>query len=414
MNIRNRSVSLGLRACVVSGGLWANVACSEAKAHKAEHGLPPPTVYFASVSRHDLPLYIDVVGSLDGYVNADIRARVRGFLQTQNYKDGGYVKAGQTLFTIEATEYAATLASANANLTRAKVAVSKDKVELERDQGLFSTGMLSRQDLDNATASVADTEGQVQAAQAQVTQAQLNLSYTQIRSPISGIAGLALVRSGNLVGQDGPTLLTTVSQLDPIRVNFPISEVDYVRYPERFKHLESHDLEWAKKQFATLASGKTADNGDPGIELVLSDGSTYPGRGVIVAANRQVDPSTGTLQVQALVPNPELVLRPGQYAHVRVKRQHEGKDVLLVPEKALISVQGSYSVGVIGPDNKVKLHRVELGPSAQGQRVVISGLAEGDRIVVEGVQKISEGALVVPMSAPPTNPGAAPASPPTK
>ena len=414
MKIQSRSVSLFAHALGVSVGLWANVACAEAKAHKADHTMPPPTVYYAMVSRHDLPLFIEAVASLDGYDNADIRARVRGFLQTQNYKDGAYVKAGQPLFTIESTEYAAALASANANLTRAKVAVSKNKVELERDQGLFNTGMLSRQDLDNATASVADTEGQVQAAQAQVTQSQLNLSYTQIRSPISGVAGLALVRVGNLVGQDGPTLLTTVSQLDPIRINFPISEVDYVRYPERFKHLEARDLDWAKKQFSKFASGKATDTGDTGIELVLSDGSTYPGRGVIVAANRQVDPSTGTLQVQALVPNPELVLRPGQYAHVRMKRQNEGKDVLLVPEKALISVQGTYSVGVIGPDNKVKLHRVELGPSAQGQRVVISGLSEGDRIVVEGVQKISEGALVVPVLAPPTSPGAAPASTPTK
>jgi len=414
MNIRNRSVSLFSRGFVASAGLWTQVGCAEAKAHKADRALPPPTVYVASVARHDLPLYIEAVGTLDGYVNADIRARVRGFLQTQNYKDGSYVKAGQTLFTIEATEYAAALASANANLTRAKVGVSKNKVELERDQGLFNTGMLSRQDLDNVTANVADTEGQVQGAQAQVTQAQLNLSYTQMRSPISGIAGLALVRVGNLVGQDGPTLLTTVSQLDPIRINFPISEVDYVRYPERFKHLESRDLDWAKKQFSKLAAEKTAEDGDRGIELVLSDGSTYAGRGVIVAANRQVDPSTGTLQVQALVPNPELVLRPGQYAHVRMKRQNEGKDALLVPEKALISVQGTYSVGVIGPGNKVKLHRVELGPSAQGQRVVISGIAEGDRIVVEGVQKISEGAVVVPVSAPLTSTGTTPASAPTK
>jgi membrane fusion protein, multidrug efflux system len=414
MKIRNRLVPQFLRVFFASIGLSTQVACTEAKAHKADRAMPAPTVYFASVARHDLPIFIETVGTLDGYVNADIRARVRGFLQTQNYKDGAYVKAGQALFTIEATEYAAALASANANLTRANVGVSKNKVELERDQGLFNTGMLSRQDLDNVTANVADTEGQVQGARAQVTQAQLNLSYTQLRSPISGIAGLALVRVGNLVGQDGPTLLTTVSQLDPIRVNFPISEVDYVRYPERFKHLESRDLDWAKKQFSKLASGKTAENGDPGIELVLSDGSTYAGRGVIVAANRQVDPSTGTLQVQALVPNPELVLRPGQYAHVRMKRQNEGKDALLVPEKALISVQGTYSVGVIGPGNKIKLHRVELGPSAQGQRVVISGISEGDRIVVEGVQKISDGAVVAPVLAPPTSTGAQPPSPPTK
>jgi len=405
MNIQSPSDSSLLRALVACFALWATVACAEAKAHKSEQALPPPTVYFTNVSRRDLPLFIEAVGSLDGYDNADIRARVRGFLQIQSYKDGAFVKAGQTLFTIEATEYGAALAATNANLTRAQVAVAKNKVELERDQGLFNTGMLSRQDLDNATASVADSQAQVQAAQAQRTQAQLSLSYTQIRSPISGVAGLALVRVGNLVGQDGPTLLTTVSQLDPIRVNFPISEVEYVRYPERFKHLESRDLEWAKKQFSKLAAGKTADNGDTGVQLVLSDGSTYAYRGVIVTANRQVDPSTGTLQVQALVPNPDLMLRPGQYAHVRMRRQNEGKDALLVPEKALISIQGTYSVGVIGPDNKVHLRRVELGASAQGQRVVNSGITEGDRIVVEGVQKISEGALVNPLQ---------PASPPNK
>ncbi len=414
MNIHSPSANLAPRALLAWLAVWASIACTEAKAHKAEPAMPPPTVYFTNVSRHDLPLYIEAVAALDGYVNADIRARVRGFLQTQSYKDGAYVKAGQALFTIEPTEYAAALASANANLTRARVAVTKNKVELERDQGLFNTGMLSRQDLDNATASVADTEGQVQAAQAQVTQAQLSLSYTRIRSPISGVAGLALVRIGNLVGQDGATLLTTVSQLDPIRVNFPISEVDYVRYPERFKHLELRDLNWAVKQFARLASGTTAENGDPGIELVLADGSTYAQRGVIVAANRQVDPSTGTLQVQALVPNPNLTLRPGQYAHVRMKRQNEGKDALLVPEKALISTQGTYSVGVIGPDNKVHLHRVELGPSAQGQRVVIAGVTEGDRIVVEGVQKISEGTFVRPVLTASPNPGTAPVSPPAR
>ena len=412
MSIQSLPGTLSSRAFVTSLVLWASAACTEAKAHKAENAPPPPTVYYTNVSRHDLPLYIEAVGSLDGYVNADIRARVKGFLQTQSYKDGAFVKAGQTLFTIEPTEYGAALASANANLTRAKVAESKNKIELERDQGLFNTGMLSRQELDNATASVADAAGQVQGAQAQRTQAQLSLSYTQIRSPISGVAGLALVRVGNLVGQDGPTLLTTVSQLDPIRVNFPISEVEYVRYPERFKHLEIRDLDWAKKQFAKLASGNAADNGDPGLELVLSDGSTYSHRGVIVTANRQVDPSTGTLQVQALVPNPDLVLRPGQYAHVRMRRQNEGKDALLVPEKSLTSVQGTYSVAVIAPDNKVHLHRVELGPSAQGQRVVNSGISDGDRIVIEGVQKVGEGALVNPVQAP--APSTQAPAPPTK
>ncbi|MDP9152339.1 MAG: efflux RND transporter periplasmic adaptor subunit, partial [Myxococcota bacterium] len=347
-------------------------------------------------------LYIEAVGAIDGYDNAEIRARARGYLRSQSYKDGARVKAGQTLFTIEATEYLVAVQSAKASVARAEVALARNRVQLERDQGLFKAGMISQQDLDNVAASVADANGQVMAARAQLQQAELNLSYTQIRSPLDGVAGLALVRVGNLVGQDGPTLLTTVSDVNPIRVNFPISEVDYVRFPERFKHLDGRDLAWAKAQFAKLDSGATADNGDPGIEIVLSDGSVYPHRGVIVAANRQIDTSTGTIQLQALVPNPDDALRPGQYGRVRIKRQEVGHDAVAVPEKALIPVQGTYSVGVVDQDNKVSLRRVEVGPAVQGARIIDKGLAEGERVVVEGVQKISDGALVDPKPAPVT------------
>jgi membrane fusion protein (multidrug efflux system) len=384
--------------------------CGEAKKTPPP---PPPTVYVATVARRNVALYIDAVASLDGYVNADIRARVKGFLRTQSYKDGSPVKNGDTLFTIESADYSAAVASANANLTRAKVAQAHGRVQLDRDQSLLKTGMLSQQDLDNATANLADADGQVQAAQAQLQQAQLNLSYTQLRSPIDGVAGLALVRVGNLVGQDGPTLLTTVSQLDPIRVNFPMSETDYTKYPDRFRHLEQRDLAWAKKQFALLDASGVAEGGDPGVELVLSDGSTYGHRGVIVTANRQIDSSTGTIQIQALLPNPDGTLRPGGYGNVRIKRRDEGHDVIAVPEKALISVQGTYSLGVVGPDNKVQLRPVAVGPSVQGLRVIEKGVSEGDRIVVDGVQKISDGALVDPKTAPPPSaPTSASAAPP--
>jgi membrane fusion protein (multidrug efflux system) len=358
------------------------------------------------VTPRDVPLYIEAVGALDGYVNAEIRARVRGYLRTQDYRDGAEVKAGQMLFTIEPTEYVAAVSSAKAALSRAEVGQTRNRLQAERYQGLFKTGMVSQQDVDNITASVGDSDGQIQAAHAALDQAQLNLSYTQMRSPIDGVTGLALVRVGNLVGQDGPTLLTTVSQIDPIRVNFPVSEVDYVRNPERFKLAEVRDLAWAKKQFARLESGNTAEGGDPGIELVLSDGSTYPKKGVIVAVNRQIDASTGTIQLQALVPNPNGVLRPGQYGRVRIRRQDSGNNVLAVPEKALISVQGSYSVGVVGPDNKVQLRRVDVGPSVNGLRVITKGVTAGDTIVIDGVQKISDGALVDPRPAP-DNPGSA-------
>jgi membrane fusion protein (multidrug efflux system) len=385
-------------------GAAALTACD---AKKAATPPPPATVLVSPAIRRDVALYIEAVASLDGYDNADIRARVKGYLKTQSYKDGSPVKSGQLLFTIEPADYAAAVAVARASVTRAQVAQAHNRVQLERDQGLMKTGMLSQQDLDNATANLADTDGQLQAAQAQLDQAALNLSYTQVKSPLDGVAGLALIRVGNLVGQDGPTLLTTVSQLDPIRINFPMSEADYIRYRDRLSHLEQRDLAWARKQFAKLESGGVADEGDTGVELVLADGSNYPHRGVIVTANRQIDASTGTIQIQALIPNTDGALRPGAYGQVRIKRRDAGHDVLVVPEKALVSVQGAYSVGVVGPDNKVQLRRVELGPSVQGLRVVTSGIAEGDKIVVDGVQKISDGALVDPKPAPPPAAGSA-------
>ncbi len=393
----------GLKAACVAL-LLGGAVLTACESKKAAAPPPPPTVLVASVIRRDVALYIEAVASLDGYDNADIRARVKGYLKTQNYKDGSPVKSGQVLFTIEPADYAAAVSVARANVTRAEVAQAHNRVQLERDQGLMKTGMLSQQDLDNATANLADTDGQLQAARAQLDQAALNLSYTQVKSPIDGVAGLALVRVGNLVGQDGPTLLTTVSALDPIRINFPMSESDYIRYRERLSHLEQRDLAWARKQFAKLESTGVTDDGDTGVELALSDGSTYPHRGVIVTANRQIDPTTGTIQIQALLPNSDGALRPGAYGQVRIKRGDAGHAALVVPEKALLSVQGAYSVGVVGPDNKVQLHRVEVGPSVQGQRVILSGLAEGDRIVVDGVQKVSDGALVDPKPAPP--PGA--------
>ncbi len=388
-------------------GAEALLACSETK--KAAGPPPPPLVYVTTVVRRDVPLYTEAVATLDGYVNADIRARVRGYLRTQDYKDGSSVKTGDKLFSIEEAEYRAALAAADAAVARARAAQAHDHVQVERYQGLVKTGVVSRQDLDNVSTGLADADGQVAAAAAAREEAALNLSYTTIRSPIDGIAGVALVRVGNLVGQEGPTLLTTVSQVDPMRVSFPMAEADYLKYPYREKSLDARDLAWAKKEFPILdATGKTED-GDPGVELVLSDGSTFAHRGVIVSVNRQVDSSTGTIQIQALVSNPDGALRPGQYGRVRIRRRDAGHEVLVVPERSLVSVQGTYSVGVVGPDNEVHLKKVDLGPSVHGLQLIDDGVAAGDRIVVEGVQKISDGIVVEPRPMP-ESPPASPAS----
>jgi membrane fusion protein (multidrug efflux system) len=374
----------------------------------------PPTVGVTAVARSDLPLFIEAVATVDGYVNADIRARVRGFLESQTYKDGAVVRRGQRLFTIDASEYAVAVASAKANLSRAMTAQAHAKIELARDIALLQSGNLSQQDMDSAKATLGDTDGQVHAAEAVLQEATLNLSYTDVQSPLDGVAGVAQVRVGNLVGQSEPTLLATVSQTDPMRVTFPLSEVDYVKSPERFQHVEKRDLAWARAELAKLERDPAAES-DSAVELVLADGSVFKHRGVIVTVNRNIDATTGTLQMQALVPNPEGLLRPGQFGRVRIRRIREGHDVLTVPEKSLISVQGTYSLAVVGGDNKVALTHVELGPSAGGRRVVTSGVQEGDRIVVEGTQRVTDGKLVNPhlvtdALAAPSSPTHAPAS----
>lgn len=374
-------------------------ACSRGSGAAPPPAPPPPLVYVAEVKRQDLTLYNESLADVSGYVDAEIRARVRGFLKTQHYRDGGQVKAGDLLFTIDPREFENAVASANAGVTRARAASSRNRVMLDRSQGLYQTGMVSQQGLDDARTGVADTGGQLDAAQASLDQAKLNLSYTQIRSPIDGVAGLALVRVGNLVGQDGPTLLTTVSQLDPVRVTFTLSEVDYIKDPQRFHPSDARDLGWAQRQFAKLAADGTTEQGDPGIELLLADGNAYPHRGVVVTLDRQIDSRTGTLRLQALVPNPDGVLRPGQYARVRVRRSDAGRDAVTVPEKALVMVQNTYSVAVVGQGNKVHLQRVRTGALAAGERVIEEGLQGGERIVVEGLQKVSDGIVVRPETA---------------
>ena len=377
------------------------VSCGESTAKPGPP--PPPTVLVAEVAKQDVSLFVEAVGTLDGYVNADIRARVRGILQAQRYKDGAAIKQGQLLFTIDRAEFEAASAAAKAALARAQTAAAHNKAQLARRQDLGAARVVSKQEVEDAEAAAQDADSQVLAAQAQLKQASLNLSYTEIRSPVTGVAGLAQVRVGNLVGQDGPTLLTTVSQIDPVRVSFPMSEVDYLRAASLLKGLDARDLAWARAAF------KRADRADDVtmLGLLLADGSVYPHRGVIVAANRQVDPTTGTIQLQALFPNPDGLLRPGQYGRVRMRRGDVGSGALVVPDKALVQVQGSYSLAVVGADSKVKLKRVEVGQVAGPLRIIKSGVSAGERVVVEGVQKVSDGTLVVAQVAPPEAAGPA-------
>ena len=384
--VRNVAVFSGL-AVLVAG-------CAESKASTAAP--LPPAVVVTPVVQRDVSLYIEALGSLDGYVNAEIRARVRGILAGQRYQDGATVKPGQLLFSIDRSEFRIAVDSARAALARAESALTHNKAILARRTSLGAATVVSQQEVEDAEAAARDAEDQVRAAKAQLGQAELNLSYTEIRSPVGGLAGLAQVRTGNLVGQDGPTLLTTVSQVNPMRVNFPMSEGDYLKAAERLKRLDGRDLAWAQKQFAAMIGGKAGNAIEGTLDLILSDGTIYPHQGLIVAVNRQVDTTTGTIQLQALFPNPDNLLRPGQYGRVRMRRADAGANALLVPEKALLQVQGSYSLAVIGSDNKVTLRRVEVGPVTGTSRIISSGVSVGERVVAEGVQKVSDGMTVAP------------------
>lgn len=389
------------RSLVALPLLAALSACSgEPKtASAAAKAPPPPTVIVESVSLRPVTSSSETVAVLDGFVNAEIRARVRGYLKAQLFKDGGQVKAGQLLFTIDPSEYNAVVSQAQGALGRADALAQNSELQLQRANTLIQTNTIAQRALDDANAAAADAAGQRTAARASLERAKLDLSYTQVRSPIDGTAGLSLVRVGNLVGAEGATLLTTISQVDPLRVRFPISEVEYLKRLSSFRELASRDLKWARKQFSSLRERGTTENGEPGLELILADGSTYGERGVIVATDRSVNASTGTILLEALFPNPEAVLRPGQYGRVRMQAPGSGGEALVVPERALMQVQGMYSLAVVAKDNKVELRPVQVGVTTGQDRVITAGVQQGERVVVDGLQKVSDGALVVPEEA---------------
>ena len=370
----------GVPLSVIAGALAALGLAAGCK--KPPPPLPPPTVLVAPAVEQDLSLTAEFVGTIDGYVNAEIRARVKGFLKTQDYQDGAFVKTGQLLFTIDPAEYVAAVAKAKGVLARAQAAYKQAKVTADRYRPLAAKQAVSQQDLDNAEAEQRVAAASVDSAKAQLDEAQLNLGYTRVTSPVDGVAGTAQVRVGNLVGQAEPTLLTTVSQLDPMRVTFPISEAQYMRVASRAAALEKLD---------PLDAGADRQV----LDLVLADGSVYPHKGWFISVGREVEKGTGTIQVQSVFPNPERILRPGQYGRVRIPRPSEGKPTVVVPESAVKELQGTYTVSVVTPENTVQLRTVEVGPRASKLWAITKGISAGDRVITQGAQKVAEGQKVV-------------------
>jgi membrane fusion protein (multidrug efflux system) len=369
----------GVTLSVIAGALALGVA---AGCKKPPPPIPPPTVLVAPAVQQDLSLTAEFVGTLDGYVNVEIRARVKGFLKTQDYKDGAFVKAGQLLFTIDPSEYQAAVAKAKGALGRAQAAYGQAKVTADRYRPLAAKQAVSQQDLDEAISSQRAAAATVDSAKAALDEAQLNLGYCRITSPVDGVAGTPLVRVGNLVGQGEPTLLTTVSQLDPMRVAFPISEAQYMRVAARAVALEKLD---------PLDAGADRQI----LDLILADGSVYPHKGWFTSLNREVAKGTGTIQVQTVFPNPDRILRPGQYGRVRIPRPKEDKPMVVVPENAVKELQGTFTVAVLTPEDTVQIRTVEVGPRAGKLWAITKGINAGERVITEGAQKVSDGQKVV-------------------
>jgi len=339
----------------------------------------PPDVLVADVVQKDVPIYGDWIGTLDGMVNAKIHAQVSGYLQTQNYKEGELVHKGDLLFEIDPRPFQAALDKAKGELDQARANLDLTAIDVKRYTPLAKDNAISQQELDNAIQSNKGAQAALETSQAAVKQAELNLEFTKITSPIDGIAGIAEAQVGDLMGPSGSDL-TAVSTVDPIKVYFPISEQEYMLAMEN-----------------RMAQGRGDDNSHTTntLELILANGETYPHKGTIILADRQVNIKTGTIRIAGVFPNPHWILRPGQYAHVRLPiKMLTG--ALLVPQRAVAETQGSYHVVVVDKDNKVSIRTVQTGERSGSFWIITKGLNPGERVVVEGMQKARPGAVVNP------------------
>jgi membrane fusion protein (multidrug efflux system) len=340
-------------------------------------------VEVTTVTQADVPVYHDWIGVLDGLVNAHIRAQVTGYLLSQNYKEGDPIKKGDLLFEIDPRPFQAAVDQAQGQLAQAQARLGKTELDVKRYAPLVKDKAVSQEEYDDAVQANLEAQAAVVSAKAQVEQAQLNLGFTRITSPIDGIASIANGQIGDLVGP-ATGELTTVSTVDPIKVYYNVTEQAYINFTRLFAT--------ERDRYERL--------GQLEIELILADGTTYPHKGKIYAADRQVSPTTGALRVASLFPNPNNALRPGLFGRVRVKFDL-AKGALLVPQRAVSELQGSYQIAVVEPDNKIHIQPVRVGERSGTMWVIQEGLRPGQRVVVEGIQKVREGVIVKTTDVPP-------------
>jgi membrane fusion protein (multidrug efflux system) len=332
---------------------------------------PPPGVTIAPVVQKDVPIHQEWVGTMVGNVDADIRPKVGGFLLSRLYTEGSYVEKGQPMFQLDKRQAQAEVEQATGNLERARAVLNQAQIDVRRYTPLVAQRAVSQAELDKATSSERAATAAVDADQAVLDNAKLNLGWTTVTSPISGIAGVAKVGIGDLMTPI--TVMTTVSSVNPIYVDVNIAEQDYMR----------------------LTRERSNNTSNQNLELILGDGAVYPQRGKVLFVNREVDSRTGTIQVRGDFANPGNVLRPGQYARIRAVTELR-KNALLIPQQSVLELQGVYQVGVVGADNKVSIKTVKLGPQFGDMWVVESGLQAGENVIVDGLQRVKTGMTVAP------------------
>ncbi len=367
----------------------AVLACGKPAAPPAA---PPPTpVVVAPVEQRDVDVAQELVGQLRGFQDVEVRARVEGFLASIDYVEGGEVKKGDLLFTIDPRTLSAAAQAARADLARAQTALDKAQLDVRRYTPLAAQKAVSQAELDQAQSAERSARAQLDASQAALDKAQLDLSYTRVTAPVAGLSSKAEKQVGSLVGRGESTLLTTVSSVDPIRVSVQLPEAEYLRFAAK--------IAAGERTPAKIGGAAPADaSGGAGPQLILADGTVHPARGRIVLVDRAVDPTTGTIRVDLAFANPSRTLRPGLYGKVRFNAERL-PGALLIPQRAVTELQGTFSAAVVTAENKVELRKLQMGPRSGDAWVVLEGLKAGERVVVEGVQKVRNGSPVAPQAA---------------
>ena len=337
-----------------------------------------PEVEVTPVTQQDVPQYTECIATLDGYVNAQIQPQVSGYLMKQDYTEGTVVQKGEVLFEIDPRPFEAALQQSKGQLAQAEAQLGKTKLDVARDVPLARQSAIPQAQLDNDVQANEAAQAMVAAAKAQVEQSELNLSFTKVRSLVNGVAGLAKGQIGDLVGP--ATILTTVSQVEPIKAYFALSEQQYLKFASRI---------------SAVSEGRRQAGEHKILELVLSDGSVYPRKGWVVLADRQVDVKTGTIRMAGAFENPGGILRPGMFARVRAATGMD-KAALLVPQRSVVETQGSYTVVVVDSNNQASIRPVKTGERVGQMWVITEGVKQGEQVIAEGMQKAREGITVRP------------------